>query len=169
MPGAKAAYRQFTGFLNSQFGLCCESMKVSNIRKSAAKPAGKAKKLGSAAAGHFAEHLKQAPPVSGESSAVPESAPVAPVASILSVQEVDGDARNEARSRMVHRGMDILDRLDDIRQQILMGAVSRERLENLAETLRQRRDMVDDPRLIAIIDEIELRAEVELAKLTRTI
>ena len=70
---------------------------------------------------------------------------------------------------MVHYGTDILDRLDEIRDQILAGAVSKNRLENLAQTLRQRRDKVDDPQLIALIDEIELRAEVELAKLTRTI
>jgi hypothetical protein len=35
----------------------------------------------------------------------------------------------------------------------------------LAQLVRARRDQVDDPRLIAILDEIELRAAVELAKL----
>lgn len=88
---------------------------------------------------------------------------------MLSIQEVEADSPSDARSRMVHYGADILDRLDEIRDQILMGAVSKNRLENLAETLRQRRESIDDPRLIALIDEIELRAEVELAKLTRTI
>jgi hypothetical protein len=37
----------------------------------------------------------------------------------------------------------------------------------LAQRLRQKRQQSDDPKLNAIIDEIELRAEVEIAKLTR--
>jgi hypothetical protein len=87
----------------------------------------------------------------------------------LSIQEVDAETPTDARARMVHYGADILDRLEEIRDQILTGAVSKSRLENLALTLRQRRESVDDPQLVALIDEIELRAEVELAKLTRTI
>jgi len=33
--------------------------------------------------------------------------------------------------------------------------------------LREKRELTDDPRLNAVIGEIELRAEVEIAKLTR--
>jgi hypothetical protein len=144
-------------------------MKVPEIRKSAAKPASKVKRSDSAGGARFAEHLNQVRPAPGGAPAVAETAPAAPVASMLSIQEVEADSPGDARSSMVHYGADILDRLDEIRVQILMGAVSKNRLENLAQTLRQRRESVDDPRLIALIDEIELRAEVELAKLTRTI
>ena len=117
----------------------------------------------------FAEHLDKPPPVPGGTSAVSEVAPVAPVASMLSIQEVEAETPSDARSRTVYYGADILDRLEEIRDQILTGAVSKNRLENLAQTLRQRRETVEDPDLIALIDEIELRAEVELAKLMRTI
>jgi len=144
-------------------------MKVPEIRKSAAKSASKVKKPHKAGGARFAEHLNKAPPPTGGVPTVAETAPVASVASILSIQEVDAESPADARARMVHYGTDILDRLDEIRDQILAGAVSKNRLENLAQTLRQRRDKVDDPQLIALIDEIELRAEVELAKLTRTI
>jgi len=71
------------------------------------------------------------------------------------------------RGCWAQRGADILDKLEEIRRDILAGAVPRDRLENLAQSLRQRRVQVSDPRLIEIIDEIELRAAVEIAKLTR--
>lgn len=144
-------------------------MKVPEIRKSAAKQASKVKQSDNAGGARFAEHLNKVPPAPGGAPSVAETATVAPVASILSIQEVDAETPTDARARMIHYGADILDRLDEIRDQILSGAVSKNRLENLAQTLRQRRAAVDDLQLIALIDEIELRAEVELAKLTRTI
>jgi hypothetical protein len=68
---------------------------------------------------------------------------------------------------LYRRGDDILERLDEIRRDILAGAVSRARLENLSQMLRTRRATIADPKLLEIIREIELRAEVEIAKLTR--
>ena len=115
-------------------------MKVPEIRKSAAKPASKVKQSDSAGGSRFAEHLNQVRPAPGGAPAVTETAPVAPVASMLSLQEVEADTPSDARSRMVHYGADILDRLDEIRDQILRGAVSKFRLENLAQTLRHRRE-----------------------------
>ena len=61
----------------------------------------------------------------------------------------------------------MLDSLDDLRLAILAGAISKEKLAELAQKLRQKRQNSDDPRLNEIIEEIELRCEVEVAKLTR--
>jgi cob(I)alamin adenosyltransferase len=89
------------------------------------------------------------------------------VGSVLSIQEAP-DATAEASRRALNRyADDVLDRLEEIRLNILAGAVSKERLTDLARTLRARQGQIDDPRLSAIIGEIELRAEVEIAKLTR--
>ncbi len=41
------------------------------------------------------------------------------------------------------------------------------KLVDIAQMMRTQRQTTDDPRLNEIIDEIELRAEVEIAKLTR--
>jgi hypothetical protein len=41
------------------------------------------------------------------------------------------------------------------------------KLEQLATLVRAKREQIDDPKLLAILDEIELRAAVELAKLSR--
>ena len=59
----------------------------------------------------------------------------------------------------------ILDRLEDIRQGLLIGAISKPRLEELAGTIKETRDSALNPEMRDILDEIELRAKVELAKL----
>jgi hypothetical protein len=63
----------------------------------------------------------------------------------------------------------MLDRLEDIRHGLLMGAIPRDRLQELAAAVRRQREAIDDPRLVEILDEIELRARVELAKLERSV
>lgn len=89
------------------------------------------------------------------------------VDSVLSVQEV-GDREGNAR-RARERAELMLDRLDDIRHGLLMGAIPNDRLEELAAAVRRQREAVEDPRLVEILDEIELRARVELAKFQRSV
>jgi hypothetical protein len=48
-----------------------------------------------------------------------------------------------------------------------MGTIPMAKLEALAQLVRAKREQIDDPKLIEILDEIELRAAVELAKLSR--
>jgi hypothetical protein len=47
-----------------------------------------------------------------------------------------------------------------------MGAIPKEKLIAMAQMVRSRRDNVPDPQLASLLDEIELRVEVELAKLS---
>ena len=93
---------------------------------------------------------------------------VASMDSILSLQEVGSSTDEENRRALYQRGEDILDRLGEIQREILSGGISVERLQNLAKLLRARRQTVDDPQLQGIMDEIELRAEVEIAKWGRS-
>jgi len=51
---------------------------------------------------------------------------------------------------------------------MLEGVASPATLDNLAKTVREERDATDDPRLEDVLNEIETRAAVELAKLGRT-
>ena len=88
--------------------------------------------------------------------------PTMPVAAMLALQEVP-DATN-GRSRGLTRGSQLLRRLDQIRLGLLSGGIPRHSLHQLAGELRARRDEVVDPELRAVLDEIELRAKVELAK-----
>jgi hypothetical protein len=82
---------------------------------------------------------------------------------ILALQEVDEDGRGSRQER--ERGEDILDRLDEIRHGLLTGRVNPATLQSLLARVRQQRQTFTDPRLTEILEEIELRAAVELAKL----
>jgi hypothetical protein len=84
------------------------------------------------------------------------------VDALLAVQEV-GDAL-DSHAQAHQRATDTLDRLDDLRHGLLAGMLSRPQVENLARLVRLKREAIDDPRLIEILDQIELRAEIELAK-----
>lgn len=89
------------------------------------------------------------------------------VDSVLSVQEV-GDHQGGRRRARQHAEL-MLDRLEDIRHGLLVGAIPRDRLQDLATAVRRQREALDDPQLIEILDEIELRARVELAKFERSV
>ncbi|WP_135076168.1 flagellar assembly protein FliX [Terasakiella sp. SH-1] len=142
-------------------------MKISNAGPTKPALKGKKKEATGQTSG-FSSHLNRTPGGNDGQVEFQEINPVASMDSILSIQEV-GDATEEENRRVLYqRGEDILDRLSEIQQEILSGAISVDRLQNLAHLLRARRETVDDPQLVQIIDEIELRAEVEIAKWGRT-
>lgn len=95
------------------------------------------------------------------------TAPVASVSALLAVQE-DG-SREQERKRQIRRGQDMLEILDAMRHGLLSGNMPAERIEKLLEFVQSKKGQVDDPQLESIIQEIELRAMVELAKLGKTI
>lgn len=74
-----------------------------------------------------------------------------------------GDYR-EAKKQATERAFSLLDMLDDLKLALLDGALPRSTLVRLMDTLKSRRDVTDDPRLEAMLDEVEIRAAVELAK-----
>jgi hypothetical protein len=94
---------------------------------------------------------------------VASAAPLATMDAILALQG-EGDPA-ERRRRAARRGHDLLDGLDRLKAALLSGRVSAEELKGLAARLAERRDASGDPRLDDILGQIELRAEVELAKL----
>lgn len=102
-------------------------------------------------------------PASG--SAVSAGGPVQGLDALLALQEVPDALAGRAQAR--RHGELLLDILDQIRLDILAGRVPRARLEQLSAQLARRREATDDPQLTAIIDQIELRAAVELAKMER--
>jgi len=60
----------------------------------------------------------------------------------------------------------LLDRLDTLKLALLTGSLSLTTLKELKALLKNRRDAFEDPTLKEIIDEIDLRVAVELAKLS---
>ncbi|WNJ99082.1 flagellar assembly protein FliX [Thalassospiraceae bacterium LMO-JJ14] len=116
--------------------------------------------------GGFADALRD---VSGaeESGQAQATGGVGPVASILAAQQTADATDHKSRGLMMNYGNDLLDRLEQIRISVLSGSVSKDRLQDLARRLRERKTTSDDPRLNDLIGEVELRVEVEIAKLTR--
>ena len=96
-------------------------------------------------------------------SAVESAAPLSSVSALLGLQEVDDVT--ERRSRAKKRASNLLDQLDDIRNCLLMGEMPPHQLTALRDRIAREKVDVDDPALKDLLDEIELRAEVELAKL----
>lgn len=86
------------------------------------------------------------------------------VDALLALQEVDDPL--VGRRRSVQRGHELLDALEAMHASLLIGNVSGERLERITHLLSIRMPS-DDPTLEAMVDDIELRAKVELAKLGR--
>ena len=118
---------------------------------------------GPAAAGGFS-----LPDASGVSDAAPASrmGPTLGVGSIdvlLALQEVGGPL--ERRRKAVRRAGVILDVLDEVKLALLDGGVPPAALERLMVAVRLERGGADDPRLQGLLDEIETRAAVELAKI----
>ncbi len=99
----------------------------------------------------------------GNSAPTTGTNPIAAVDSLLSLQEVPDPEQGNQHS--AKHGKDILDVLDEIRLGLLNGRIPEHRLTALVRLLSTRHQAFVDPRLSQIVDEIELRARVELAKL----
>ena len=84
---------------------------------------------------------------------------------LLSLQEADSGTSEEATKKARKRASDLLDHLDQVRVGLLTGELPKSTLQQLAQTITTHRDQVVDPKLAEILDEIDLRAQVELAKL----
>jgi hypothetical protein len=82
---------------------------------------------------------------------------------LLALQEVGGPT--ERRRKAVRRAGVILDVLDDLKIAVLDGGIAPATLGRLIEAVRQERARTGDTRLEDVLDEIETRAEVEMAKL----
>jgi hypothetical protein len=102
---------------------------------------------------------------SGPSQAASVSATqgVMGVEALLALQDVGSPT--ERKRRAVRRAGRILDTLDALKVALLEGEISAADLDRLRRAVRDERDNTDDPALEAVLDEIELRAAVEVAKL----
>lgn len=87
------------------------------------------------------------------------------VDALLALQDVGGPL--ERRRRSVRRAGRILEVLEEVKLGLLSGELSAGDLDNLRLAVRDERHATDDEKLEGVLDEIEVRAAVELAKLER--
>lgn len=108
--------------------------------------------------------------VPGAGAAAPASAPAAAsamsgVAGMNALMALQGvETATERRRRAVRRGSGLLDRLDELKLALLSGEAGEGALERLGRTLKEERPDDADPALTSLLDQIDLRAAVELAK-----
>ncbi|KQW83878.1 flagellar assembly protein FliX [Brevundimonas sp. Root1279] len=87
---------------------------------------------------------------------------VADVSALMALQGVEDPT--ERRRRAIRRGGGLLDRLDELKLALLSGEMGEGALERLGRGLREERPIDADPELNRLLDQIDLRAAVELAK-----
>lgn len=138
-------------------------MKIDPTKVSGISQAKRSKKTASTGGSAFADMISE----TGGAEQVSGPAPTSGVDSVFAAQAV-GDREGSARKAR-ERAEVMLSKLEDIRDGLLMGMVPVDRLQDLTIAVRQQREELDDPRLSEILDDIELRARVELAKLGRSV
>lgn len=94
---------------------------------------------------------------------------VASVDALLAVQGVDNPTERAARRRMHERGDKILQQLDTLKLSLLGGNLTIGQVVNIADMAASHREKIDDPEMTALLDEIDLRAQIELAKIRKAL
>lgn len=108
-------------------------------------------------------------PAVEDAAATTHAAPTDAVAGVgsldalIALQAVDDPLTRKRRA--VNRAGRLLDVLDQVKLALIGGEPSPETLQRLAATVREERGGTDDPALQALLDQIETRAVVELAKM----
>lgn len=137
--------------------------KVGYTRPTAAARA--TKRTGATGSADFAHALSRAEGVAGAEAADATGAvaPMAGVGALLGAQEVSEE--EVRRRKYIKRGRFTLEALEQLRDALLMGALPVSTLTRLETLVAEERATTSDPVLQSILDEVELRAAVELAKL----
>lgn len=138
-------------------------IKIDDVNKVKDLNTSKAKK--SSGGESFSVYLKET--MKPQSSPVGGSSGINIADAIFATQMVNGEEEKEIRKKLVKRGQTLLEKLEEIRDGLLAGYISRDRLIEISRQVKDNRYISEDPRLQEILSEIELRVEVELAKLMK--
>ena len=85
---------------------------------------------------------------------------------LLSLQEIPDDELRK-RKAALQDSNGTLEALETLRNALLTGTIPEHLLTTLGNVVKVQKQRVNDPHLMSIIEDIELRAAVELAKLER--
>ncbi|CAN5272914.1 flagellar assembly regulator FliX [soil metagenome] len=116
----------------------------------------------SQAAAGFSLSSTSAPTSVSATTAASSASALAGVSALMALQGVE--TATERRRRAIRRGGGLLDRLDELKLAMLSGEAGEGALERLAHMLREERPSAEDDGLNGLLDQIDLRAAVEMAK-----
>lgn len=138
-------------------------MKVGGTKGTSAP--GKAKKSASPDTGGDVDFSQYVQGASGGAEGVSATQSIAHLDALLAVQEAGDSTQKQAKKRMQQRAHNVLDKLETIRLKMLGGDLTVGHMVDVADVIAAHREKIDDPQLVSIMDEIDLRAQVELAKM----
>lgn len=136
---------------------------IADVNKVKETRASKSKKTSSD--GNFSEYLRGA--MKATDDGVSGAATISVTGAIFAAQMVGEEEEQELRKKQIKRGQNLLEKLEEIRNGLLLGYISKDSLIEIARFIKERKFEAQDERLNEIIAEIELRVEVELAKLMK--
>lgn len=138
-------------------------MKIEGPSKTQGTDKAKKKSGAKGADGTFSDFMSSGVQKSVSSS---PSQSIAQVDALLALQGAEDPTERGARNRAHHRADTILDKLDTIRLAMLGGNLTIGHMIDVADVVASHREKISDPKLTALMDEIDLRAQVELAKMS---
>ncbi|MZR30808.1 flagellar assembly protein FliX [Sneathiella litorea] len=94
---------------------------------------------------------------------VSSSSPISSIDALVALQGVD-DNLPKGNKKALAKGHDLLEKLESIRDGLLTGSLTADKLKQLQATLSGYNVADADPALQQVIKDIEVRAAVELAK-----
>lgn len=100
-----------------------------------------------------------------ESAGAASSQSIAGIDTLLALQGAESPTERAARKRMRGRADSLLTELDKIRMALLTGNLTVGHVLDIADVVAMHREKIMDPQLTAILDEIDLRAQIEIAKM----
>ncbi len=115
--------------------------------------------------GNFSAYVQDI--IQAPNDGISGTTPLSPADAIFAAQMVGEEEEKEIRKKQLERGKTLLEKLEEIRNGLLLGYISKQQLLATMKFVRESKVEAQDERLNEIIEEIELRVEVELAKLMK--
>lgn len=110
----------------------------------------------------FGDFIAKETPSSGATQGTQS---IAHVDALLAVQGAEDPTAGASKKQARKRATIILDELEKLRMAMLGGNLTVGHMIDIADVVASHREKIMDPALTGIMDEIDLRAQVELAKM----
>ena len=98
-----------------------------------------------------------------EETSVTSTSPLAPMGGLIAAQQFASQDESETE-KAVNYGNQLLDTLDHFRMQLLSGAIDPQDAKSRLHYIKKQHSFID-PALQSVINDIEMRIEIEIAKL----